>query len=121
MARRQVGRSRRVLTVGYLLFLAITVVSWVGLDLIAARFADVDLTDINQRPAIWADTILLTVVAFAWEVRRRLRQDEGSIWWIRMGAAIGLLVHRVPVNRRVQPANARKRSLVCRDRRPSHS
>lgn len=145
MARRQAGRSRRVLTVGYLLFLTTTVVSWVGLDLIAARFADVDLASINQRPAIWADTIriakdfwltgtglntygvstlfyqtsvpayhlqeahndylqlaaegglllgvpiLLTVVAFAWEARRRLRQDDGSIWWIRMGAVTGLI------------------------------
>ncbi|MDO8677214.1 MAG: hypothetical protein Q7R30_01425 [Acidobacteriota bacterium] len=30
-------------------------------------------------------------MAFAWEVRRRFREDVGSIWWIRMGAVIGLV------------------------------
>jgi O-antigen ligase len=39
MARRQSGASRRALTVGYLVFVVIVVVSWVGLDQIAARFA----------------------------------------------------------------------------------
>lgn len=57
MARHQTGTSRRALTVGYLFFLVVAVVSWTGLDQIAARFAEVDLADINQRPAIWADTI----------------------------------------------------------------
>ncbi|MDO8794476.1 MAG: type II toxin-antitoxin system RelE/ParE family toxin [Vicinamibacterales bacterium] len=35
--------------------------------------------------------IVLTIVAFAWEVRRRFREDVGSIWWIRLGAVIGLV------------------------------
>ncbi|MDO8794474.1 MAG: O-antigen ligase family protein [Vicinamibacterales bacterium] len=56
-ARRQRGASRRTLTVGYLVFLVIAVVSWVGLDQIVARFAEMDPTSINERPAIWADTI----------------------------------------------------------------
>jgi predicted nuclease of predicted toxin-antitoxin system len=34
-----------------------TVVSWAGLDQIVARFADVNASDINQRPAIWTDTL----------------------------------------------------------------
>lgn len=79
-----------------------------------------DPSSINERPAIWADTIriakdfwltgtelntygistrglllgvsiFLTILAFAGEVRRRLREDVGSIWWIRMGAVIGLV------------------------------
>jgi len=144
-ARRQSGASRRSLTVGYLVFLVIAVVSWVGLDQIVARFAEMDPTSINERPAIWADTIriardfwltgtglntygvstlyyqtavpgqhlaeahsdylqlaaegglllgipiVITIVALAWEVRRRFREDVGSIWWIRMGAVIGLV------------------------------
>jgi hypothetical protein len=143
--RRQSGAARRTLTVGYLVFLVIAVVSWVGLDQIATRFTEMDPTSISERPAVWADTIriakdfwltgtglntygistpfyqtsvpglhlreahsdylqlaaegglllcipiLLTIVAFALEVRRRFGQDVGSIWWIRMGAVIGLL------------------------------
>jgi len=50
-------RIPRTLTVGYLVFLVIAVVSWVGLDQIVSRFAEMDLTSINERPAIWADTI----------------------------------------------------------------
>jgi O-antigen ligase len=145
MVKRQAGTSRRVVATGYLVFLVMAVVSWVGLDQIVARFGQVDLADINQRPAIWADTlrivqdfwltgtglntygvstlfyqtsvpgqhlreahndylqlaaegglllgvpILITIAAFCREVRRRLREDVGSIWWIRMGAVTGLL------------------------------
>ena len=144
-AKHQKGASRRTLTLSYLGFLIIGVVSWVGLDQITARFAEMDPTSINERPAIWADTIVIvkdfwltgtglntygistlfyqtsvpgkhlgeahndylqlaaegglllgipigmTIAAFAWEVRRRFRQDVGSIWWIRLGAVIGLL------------------------------
>jgi len=43
--------------VGYLVFLVIAVVSWAGLDQIAARFAQMDPTSIHERPAIWAATI----------------------------------------------------------------
>jgi O-antigen ligase len=35
--------------------------------------------------------ILITIVTFCREVRRRLREDVGSIWWIGMGAVTGLL------------------------------
>jgi len=143
--RRRSGISGRASTLAYLAFLVIAVISWVGVDKLASRFADVDLASVNERPAIWADTvriakdfwltgsglntygvttlhyqtsmpgqhlaeahsdylqlaaegglllgvpIVLTVLAFAWEVRRRFREDVGSIWWIRMGAVIGLL------------------------------
>jgi O-antigen ligase len=34
---------------------------------------------------------LFTIGAFAWLALRRLSQDEGSIWWIRMGALTGVL------------------------------
>ena len=144
MARRQTSISRRGLTVGYLIFLAVTVVSWVGLDVIASRFAEVDIAAVNERPAIWADTVrivkdfwltgtglntysvsslfyqtsspglhireahndylqivaegglllgipvAIAVVALVRVIRRRLREDVGSIWWIRMGAVTGL-------------------------------
>lgn len=33
----------------------------------------------------------MTFLVFGLEVRRRLREDVGSIWWIRMGAVTGLL------------------------------
>ncbi|HMF88729.1 MAG TPA: O-antigen ligase family protein [Gemmatimonadaceae bacterium] len=144
-ARRQSGISHRAVTVGYLIFLLVAVVSWVGIDQIASRFAEADLTSINERPAIWADTarivkdfwltgtglntygvstlfyqtsmpgqhlreahsdylqlaaegglllgipIAITIVAFVRALRQRVREDVGSIWWIRMGAITGLI------------------------------
>lgn len=35
--------------------------------------------------------IVVAIVVFALAVRRRLRDDTGSIWWVRMGAATGLV------------------------------
>lgn len=35
--------------------------------------------------------ITVTAAIFCLDVRRRLREDLGSIWWIRMGAVAGLL------------------------------
>lgn len=35
--------------------------------------------------------IALAILAFAWEVRRRLHEDVGSAWWIRMSAVAGLM------------------------------
>ena len=144
-ARHQTGTSRRTLAIGYLMFLVLAVILWVGMDQIAARFAEMDPSSINERPAIWADAIrvikdfwvtgtglntygvdslvyqtaapgkhvaeahndylqlaaeggllvctpiFITILAFGWEVRRRLREDVGSIWWLRMGAVIGLI------------------------------
>lgn len=34
---------------------------------------------------------VVTILAIASHVRRRLREDVGSIWWIRRGAVMGLL------------------------------
>ncbi len=133
MVRRQSGASRRELAFGYLVFLVIAVVSWVGLDQLVVRFSEMDINSINERPAIWADTIriakdfwltgtglntygvstlfyqtaspgqqlreahsdylelaaegglllglpiVLAILAFCWEVRRRLGEDVGSI------------------------------------------
>jgi O-antigen ligase len=144
-SKRQSGVSRRALTIAYLVILVAAVMSWVGLDQISTRFAEVDPTSIYERPAIWADTIriakdywltgtglntygvstlyyqtsapgqhlreahsdylqlaaegglllcipiAITIAAFVWEVRKRFRQDVGSIWWIRFGAVIALL------------------------------
>jgi hypothetical protein len=143
-SHERVGTRRRVVVI-YFMVVAITVISWVGLDQILARFASVDLTSVNQRPAIWADTvriikdfwltgtgfntygvstlfyqtsvpgkhlreahndylqlmaeggllvsltIVTAVTMFVIAVRRRLREDIGSIWWIRIGAITGLI------------------------------
>jgi O-antigen ligase len=143
MSRRQTTKPRRLLVAAYLLFVAIIVASWVGLDLIASRFADIEHS-ITERPAIWADTlaimrrfwltgtglntygvstlfyqtalpgehlreahndylqlgaeggllmcapIVVTAVLFLVAIRRRLRQDIGSVWWIRLGAVTGI-------------------------------
>ena len=35
--------------------------------------------------------IACTIAVFVWQVRMRLKQDVGSIWWIRMGAVTGLV------------------------------
>jgi O-antigen ligase len=35
--------------------------------------------------------IVFAIIAFSVEVRRRLRDDVGSIWWIRIGAITGLM------------------------------
>jgi O-antigen ligase len=144
MARRQIGYSRRVVVASFAVMLAIAVVSWVGLDQIIRRFAEAEITGLDERPAIWGDTvriirdfwltgsglntfgvvtpfyqtsvpgqhlreahndylqllaegglllttpILLTILTFGRAIRHRLRQDEGSIWWIRIGALTGL-------------------------------
>jgi O-antigen ligase len=170
MARRQTSRPRRTVVWGYLLFVAIVVVSWVGLDRIAAEFSGIDPTSINERPAIWADTIRIAqafwltgtglntygvstlyyqtsipgqhlreahndylqlaaeggvllgipiaaaIVVFAAQVRRRLQEDVGSIWWIRMGAVTGLLAIAVQslVEFSLQmPGNAAMFAVLC--------
>jgi O-antigen ligase len=145
MSRRETSAMRRFAVIGYLTIVFVIAASWVGLDQIAARFAEGDLASVNQRPAIWADTlriirdfwltgsgfntfgiatlfyqtsvpelhlreahndylqlaaeggvlmgipILIALVAFAAAVRRRFREDVGSVWWIRMGAVTGIL------------------------------
>ena len=35
--------------------------------------------------------IAISIVAFARALRQRVREDVGSIWWIRMGAITGLI------------------------------
>jgi hypothetical protein len=145
MASRQSGTPRRAMAIGYLIFVLVAVVSWVGFDQIATRFADVNVGSNYERPAIWADTIrivedfwltgtglntygvstlvyqtaapeqhlreahsdylqlaaeggvllgipiLLSGLAYVHLLRKRFREDVGSIWWIRMGATIGLI------------------------------
>jgi hypothetical protein len=51
-----------------------------------------------------------------WAVRRRLREDVGSIWWIRMGAVTGLLAIAVQslVEFSLQmPGNAAMFAVLC--------
>ena len=124
----------------------LTVIVWVGLDRLAARF-DVSNPSLamSGRPQIWSDTIrimrmypltgtglntfgvstvfyqrsqpgehlneahsdylqlaaeggfllglpaVFTIGVFVWLALRRLSEDHGSIWWIRMGALTGVL------------------------------
>jgi hypothetical protein len=54
---RQSGTFSRMATMGFFLILMIAVPSWAGIDRLVARFSAVELDNINERPAIWADTI----------------------------------------------------------------
>ena len=56
-ARKQGGRSERVIIGGYLMFVAAIAVSWAGVDAIIKRFADPATRDLSGRLPIWADTI----------------------------------------------------------------
>jgi O-antigen ligase len=143
VARRLAG-SRRLAAMLYLALMAVVVAAWVGVDQIVSQYRQIDLNDINERPAIWRDTIHIArdfwltgtglntygvstlyyqaaipgqhlreahsdylqlaaegglllvlpicgaILAFAIAVRRRLRQDVGSIVWLRIGAATSL-------------------------------
>jgi hypothetical protein len=145
VARREDRLANRGVVLAYLVLTTLTIFLWAGLDQVALRFAQLDVTAFNQRPAIWADTvrivrdfwftgtgfntygvstlhyqtavpgehlreahsdylqlaaeggllmaipILATVVIFIGVVGRRLRDDVGSIRWIRMGAITGLI------------------------------
>jgi O-antigen ligase len=146
VTRRSTRRHRnRWIVPGYLALVCIVVMSWVGVDRIAARFGSPPSVNAEGRRAIWADTwhmvndfaltgtglntfgsaalfyqtslkgshmreahndylqvaaeggvlagvpIVLSVAALITGIRRRLRDDVGSIWWIRMGAVSGLL------------------------------
>ena len=59
---------------------------------------------------------LIAVVAIGFSIRRRLLDDVGSIWWIRMGAVTGLLAIGAQslVEFSLQmPANAALFSVIC--------
>jgi O-antigen ligase len=57
VARGLKGRSRRTAGATYLLVLAVTIVSWVGADAIAARFSDAKWSEFNNRRGAWADAV----------------------------------------------------------------
>jgi putative inorganic carbon (HCO3(-)) transporter len=54
--RQQFARRRSVLLVACLLLFA-SAVGWAGFNEVFARFQTVDLISVNERPAIWADTV----------------------------------------------------------------
>jgi O-antigen ligase len=56
VSRRQSIGAKRATIVVYLLFVALFVVWWAGLDRLAARFADAQTVDAASRFGIWADT-----------------------------------------------------------------
>ena len=65
---------------------------------------------------IGAVPIVIGVAALATRIRKRLRSDEGSIWWIRAGATTGLLAIAAQslVDFSLQiPANALLFSVIC--------
>lgn len=55
IVRRQ-GGSRRAIVAGYLTFVAIAAIGWVGFDTFAARFVQGHVVDLGGRRGIWADT-----------------------------------------------------------------
>lgn len=170
MSRRYAGSARRLIVPLYLGLVAIIVLSWVGVDRIAARFAAAGSIDMEGRRAIWADTgrmiqdfwltgtglntfgtaalfyqellhgshmreahsdylqlaaegglltgvpVSAAMVFLVAGIRRRLREDVGSIWWIRAGAASGLLAIAAQslVEFSLQmPANAALFAVLC--------
>lgn len=170
MIKRNKEMRRRWLWVVYPISLVLIVVYWVGAGRIVTRFAQFDFGDVNQRPAIWADTlrivsdfwltgtglntygtstlfyqtsvpgfhlqqahndylqlaaeggvllcvpIVAAVIAFMISARRRLSQDVGSIWWIRLGATTGLIAVAVQSTFEFSlqmPANAALFAVVC--------
>jgi O-antigen ligase len=136
---------RRRVAIAYLALSAVAIFLWAGLDQVVLRFSQLDLTGIDQRPAIWRDTmriardfwvtgtglntfgvstmhyqrsvpdehlreahndylqiaaegglllvipITAAILVYCLEVRKRLRQDMGSIRWVQMGAVTGLI------------------------------
>src|SRR6185503_6928850 len=56
VARRQAAGSRRAVVGAYLVFVALFVIWWTGLDRLAARFAETGPAGVAGRLGIWADT-----------------------------------------------------------------
>ncbi|MPZ17000.1 MAG: hypothetical protein GEV06_03660 [Luteitalea sp.] len=59
IARRQPAPARRSIRLAYMAGLIATIVSWAGIDGIAARFAQADTASISGRLAIWGDTLTM--------------------------------------------------------------
>ena len=169
---RRTGPARvgRMLVAAYLTLVSIVVVSWVGVDRIAARFTAPGSIGGEGRLAIWADTwrmvddfpltgtglntygsaalfyqqslkgshmreahndylqlaaegggllgvpILLSAAVLIAGIRRRFRDDVGSMLWIRVGAMTGLLAIAAQslVEFSLQmPANAALFAVLC--------
>lgn len=53
VARRQQGRWRKLIAVGYVALLAVTLITWVGADALVGRFVEGTFAD--DRLGIWAD------------------------------------------------------------------
>ena len=50
-------RGRKAATIAFVAVLAVTVVGWVGVDVIAARFSDADWQELNSRRGAWLDAL----------------------------------------------------------------
>lgn len=55
--RRLHGRSRKAVTLGYLVLLLTLVLAWVGIDTVVTRFASSNWGEMNGRSGAWADAI----------------------------------------------------------------
>jgi O-antigen ligase len=51
------GRSRKAAGAAYLLLLVVTVVAWVGADVIVGHFSKADWSEFNNRRGAWADAV----------------------------------------------------------------
>ncbi len=63
--RRRTQRSKRAVTLAYLVLLVVLTVSWVGFDALVGRFADAEDTELGGRLPIWSDTVKV-VRDFPW-------------------------------------------------------
>jgi O-antigen ligase len=57
VARGIRSRSRRAVARGYLLFLTLIIVGWIGTDTIVSRFSDARWSEFNNRRGAWADAL----------------------------------------------------------------
>jgi O-antigen ligase len=145
IARSDDRSPRRKVAFIYLALSAAAIFVWAGLDQVVLRFSQLDVSGIDQRPAIWGDTMRIVrdfwvtgtglntfgvstmhyqasvpgehlreahndylqiaaeggsllvipavaaILVYGGAVRRRLREDVGSIRWVRIGAVTGLI------------------------------
>lgn len=168
--RRVPAKSGQLVAAAYFACLVLGIVTWIGADTIAMRFAAADTTSVNNRMPIWEDTVpmvrefwltgsglntygsatlfyqrsqpnvhlreahndylqlaaeggllvgipvLVLLVVFWREVRRRFLSSEGSGYWIRLGAVTGLIA--IAIQSTVEfslqmPANAALFTVLC--------
>jgi O-antigen ligase len=57
VVHRYAKAPRRIVAIGYLAFVVLAVIGWVGFDKLVGRFAGGDIVTLNNRVGIWTDTL----------------------------------------------------------------